>query len=130
MGSGRYRRVATGLRAPGPLRRAGSQFIRAAELLSDPSALLSSWEELRFAGHSVSVAGRERGKGWDCCAPPVRLTEMRQDAMGLWGAVLRKNPFLSLAFPCPLLSPSFVSLGPQLGPLASSGPINMAFLTA
>lgn len=107
MAPSKYRRVAAG-----PLRRTGSHTIRAAELLR-ASALPSAWEELRFAGRPVSVAGRGRGRGWDCCAPPVRLTEMRLDAMGLLGAVLRKNPFLSLAFPHPLLSPSFVSLVPS-----------------
>lgn len=57
--------MASGPRALGPLERVGSHFIRAAELLSGPLALLCAWVEPRFAGGSVSVAGQGQGEGRD-----------------------------------------------------------------
>lgn len=99
--------------ALGPLGRTGSRFIRAAELLSDPLALLSTWVELRVAGCSVSVAGRGRGEGRG----------------GAAGSSPEKEPLSPFCFPYPLQSPTFVSPGPQLAARASSSTINMIFIT-
>lgn len=110
----------------GPLEMSESCFMGAAELLSEPLALMSLWVELRLAECSVSMACRGRGKGWDFFVPPLRHTEMKQDVIAATRIRPKERTLFSLLLS--LILCCSLSLSPLLlCPWAPSSPVNIAF---